>query len=46
LGRSLIDSDDRPGAPNVVVLSDRLWRRLFHADPGVIGRPITAADEV
>jgi putative ABC transport system permease protein len=46
LGRSLIDSDDAAGAPNVVVLSDRLWRRLFHADPGVIGRPITASDEV
>ena len=45
LGRSLIDSDDVPGAPNVVVLSDRLWRRLFHADPGVIGRSITASDE-
>jgi putative ABC transport system permease protein len=46
LGRSLVDSDDVPGAPNVVVLSDRLWRRLFHADPGIIGRPITASDEV
>jgi putative ABC transport system permease protein len=46
LGRSLVDSDDVPGAPNVVVLSDRLWRRLFHADSGVIGRPITASDEV
>jgi putative ABC transport system permease protein len=33
LGRSLVDSDDVPGAPNVVVLSDRLWRRLFHAEP-------------
>ncbi|MGD0298558.1 MAG: ABC transporter permease [Bryobacteraceae bacterium] len=46
LGRSLVDSDDVPGAPNVVVLSDRLWRRLFHANPNVIGRPITASDEV
>ena len=46
LGRSLIDSDDLPGAPNVAVLSDRLWRRLFHADPGVIGRAITASEEV
>jgi putative ABC transport system permease protein len=46
LGRSLVDSDDVPGAPNVVVLSDRLWRRLFDANPNVIGRPITASDEV
>ena len=46
LGRSLIDSDDIPGAPNVAVLSDRLWRRLFHAAPGVIGRTIAVSDEV
>ena len=46
LGRSLVDSDDVPGATNVVVLSDRLWRRLFHANPIVIGRSITASDEV
>ena len=46
LGRSLIDSDDVPGAPNVVVLSDRLWRRRFDGDPAVIGRPITASDEI
>jgi putative ABC transport system permease protein len=46
LGRSLVDSDDVPGAGNVVVLSDRLWRRLFHANPGIIGRSITASDEV
>ena len=25
---------------NVVVLGDRLWRRRFHADPGVVGRTI------
>jgi putative ABC transport system permease protein len=29
LGRTLIDSDDALNAHNVVVLSDRLWRRLF-----------------
>src|SRR5258708_470672 len=38
LGRTLIDSDDAPNAPNVAVLSNRIWRRLFHADPTVIGR--------
>src|SRR5450755_1517559 len=46
LGRTLIDSDDALNAPNVVVLSDRLWRRLFHADPGVVGRPLMASDVV
>src|SRR5438309_9473823 len=41
LGRALIPSDDEAGTRNVAVLSDRLWRRRFHADPGAIGRAIT-----
>ena len=45
LGRTLLESDDAPGAPKVVVLSDRLWRRRYHADPGVIGRILTVSDE-
>jgi putative ABC transport system permease protein len=44
LGRTLVESDDDPGAPNVAVLSDRLWRRRFHGDPGVIGRSIAISD--
>jgi putative ABC transport system permease protein len=27
------------------VLSDRLWRRRYHADPSVVGRQITISDE-
>ncbi len=46
LGRGLLESDDNPGAPKVVVISDRLWHRRFHADPRVIGRPLTISDEV
>ena len=46
LGRTLMDSDDELHAPNTAVLSDRLWRRIFHADPRVIGRAITVSDEV
>ena len=45
LGRTLIASDDEEGPRNVAVLSDRLWRRRYHADPGVIGRGITISDE-
>jgi predicted permease len=45
LGRTLLDSDDNPASPKVVVLGDRLWRRLFHADPGVIGRAVRIGDE-
>jgi MacB-like periplasmic core domain len=45
LGRALIASDDEGGTRNVVVVSDRLWRRRYHADPGVIGRGMTISDE-
>lgn len=45
LGRTLTDSDGEFNAPNAAVLSDRLWRRLFHADRGVIGRAIAILDE-
>jgi predicted permease len=41
LGRLLAPADDRPGAERVVVLSDRMWRREYGADPGLVGRPIT-----
>jgi predicted permease len=39
-GRALTDKDDAPGAPPVVMLSDRLWRRRYGADRGIIGRAI------
>lgn len=45
LGRALIPSDDEGGTRNVVVLSERLWRRRYHADPGMIGRGMTISDE-
>ena len=45
LGRDFQDADDQPGAPNVVILSDGLWRRRFGADPAIIGRPITLDDD-
>jgi predicted permease len=42
LGRGLVPAlDDAPGADLVVVISDSLWRRLFNADPGVIGQRLT-----
>ena len=45
IGRTLADSDDEPGEVNAAVISDRLWRRRFHADPGVIGRAVTVSGE-
>jgi putative ABC transport system permease protein len=34
-----------PGSAGEVVLSERIWRRIFAADPGVIGRTITLNGE-
>ncbi|HEX5226647.1 MAG TPA: ABC transporter permease, partial [Bryobacteraceae bacterium] len=45
LGRALLDSDDAPNGPNSAVISDRLWRRKFDADPAVIGRTVQLSDE-
>jgi putative ABC transport system permease protein len=45
LGRALVQSDDDPSAPNVAVLSDRFWRRVFRGDPSVVGRVILLSDE-
>ena len=39
-GRVLTDYDDTPAAAPVAMLSDRLWRRRYAADPTVIGRSI------
>jgi putative ABC transport system permease protein len=43
LGRLLRPDDDVPNGPDIVVLSDQVWRRDFGADPGVIGRLLTFA---
>ena len=40
-GRDLSSDKDWKGAPNVLLLSDRLWRNKFGADPRIIGKAIT-----
>ena len=39
-GRGFTADDDRPGAADVVILSDILWHRRYHADSNVLGRSI------
>jgi putative ABC transport system permease protein len=41
LGRALTDGDCAANAAPVVVLSDRLWRSAFSADPAIVGRSVT-----
>ena len=40
LGRSLVDADEAPGAPPVVVIGENLWKSRLGGDPNVIGRPV------
>lgn len=40
LGRLLLPEDDRPGKADVAILSDRAWKRLFNADPAIVGKTI------
>jgi putative ABC transport system permease protein len=43
LGRIFTDADDRLGAPATVVISDRLWRRVFQARRDVLGEALVLA---
>ena len=43
-GRSLTADDDRLGGPAVVMISDRLWERVFQRDPAAIGRTLRLDD--
>lgn len=40
LGRGLGVEDDLPGTPEVIVLSHRVWRDDFGANPEIIGQPV------
>src|SRR3977135_3467136 len=40
IGRDLTRADDEPKAPKVMLISERLWKKTFGGDPGVIGRDI------
>jgi hypothetical protein len=40
LGRGLQPGDDRPDADRVVVISHRMWRGDFGADPSIVGKTL------
>ena len=43
LGRIFTAADQAPGSPQVVVISDRLWQRLFGGRADALGQPLTLA---
>jgi putative ABC transport system permease protein len=40
-GRTFAPGEDQESAPRVAVISEKLWRRRFGGDPGLVGRSIT-----
>jgi len=40
LGRVFTREEDKPGAPDVILLSHGLWQRRFGGDPNIIGREV------
>ncbi len=40
LGRGFTQADEQLDRPRAVVISDRLWERLYNSDPGVVGRAV------
>ena len=46
IGRDFQPSDDRLRSPNVVILSDRLWRRRFGAHPSIVGNTVRLDDNL
>ena len=45
IGRPFLDSDNQPGAANVVMLSAGIWRESFGSDPHVVGQVIHIGDD-
>ena len=44
-GRTFVAADDRPGAPAVLVLSHKYWKRSFGGDPNVVGQTFRMNDK-
>ncbi|MEK6299731.1 MAG: ABC transporter permease [Acidobacteriota bacterium] len=44
-GRVFNENDDQVNGPKVVILSDRVWRERFSADPNIIGQTITLTEQ-
>src|ERR1700722_5832258 len=40
IGRTFTAAEGESGGSEAVILSEGLWRQTFHADPGILGRPV------
>ena len=46
LGRTLMEADERPGAPPVVVIGHEEWQREFGSDPKILERTVRLDETV
>jgi putative ABC transport system permease protein len=44
-GRAFVEADDSPGAPPVLILSNKYWQRSFGGDPHVVGQVFRMNDK-
>ncbi|HTI71097.1 MAG TPA: ABC transporter permease [Candidatus Limnocylindria bacterium] len=44
IGRSFLPEEEAPGAGNVVLLGENLWRKRFGADPSLLNKSIRLGD--
>jgi len=45
VGRTFLSDEDKAGAPRVAIISERLWRSHFAADPAAVGRTMVLNGE-
>src|SRR5436190_6864766 len=45
IGRVFSEDEDKVGAPPVVIISDRIWQRVFNRSPKAIGHSIVLHDQ-
>ena len=45
LGRGFTSDEHKPGGPTFIVLSHRIWRTVFGADPEIIGKAVGLPNE-
>jgi putative ABC transport system permease protein len=46
MGRTLLDEDERPGAPPVLVIGYYDWQHHFNGDPGILGKAVRLDETV